>query len=85
MAKRAQHATSYVAAMLPIGFTLSPLVGWYLDLPCLTVLLAIVVLPAAEWFFGRAKAGESAPDYHWQDWFLRVLMLSVLKIGRAHV
>ena len=49
--------------LLPLGFTVSPLIGWHLQLPWLTLLLAAVILPAAEWWFGRAKQGEPALNY----------------------
>jgi hypothetical protein len=41
--------------LLPIGFTLSPLLGWLLDLPWLTLFIAMLVLPLAEWLFGRVN------------------------------
>lgn len=66
--------------LLPLGFTLSPLLGWQLDLPWLTLLLAAVVLPAAEWYCGRVNAGVAPPNYRWPDWFLRGVMLAVLLI-----
>lgn len=66
--------------LLPLGFTVSPLIGWYLQLPWLTLLLAAVILPAAEWRFGRAKQAEPALNYRWPDWFLRSVMLAVLLI-----
>jgi alkane 1-monooxygenase len=50
--------------LLPIGFTLSPLLGWLLDLPWLTLFIAMLVLPLAEWLFGRVNA-RSAPNYQW--------------------
>lgn len=64
--------------LLPLGFTLSPLAGWLLGWPWLTVVLATLALPLAEWLFGRGTAG--APAYRWPAWFLRALMLAVLAI-----
>jgi len=94
--------------LLPIGFTLSPLLGWLLDLPWLTLFIAMLVLPLAEWVFGRAHAlnndpvratnnetvnptindtnerpnlaPRSAPNYQWQPWLLRSVMLMVLVV-----
>jgi alkane 1-monooxygenase len=71
--------------LLPIGFTLSPLLGWLLDLPWLTLFIAMLVLPLAEWLFGRVNARNaplnaprSSPNYQWQPWLLRSVMLMVL-------
>ena len=64
--------------LLPLGFTLSPLAGWLLGLPWLTVLLATVALPLAEWFFGRERGDSPSVNYHWPAWFLRAVMLMVL-------
>lgn len=90
--------------LLPIGFTLSPLLGWLLDLAWLTLFIAMLVLPLAEWLFGRVHAlshdpiratnnatinatndgpnlvPRSAPNYQWQPWQLRSVMLMVLII-----
>ena len=94
--------------LLPIGFTLSPLLGWLLDLPWLTLFIAMLVLPLAEWLFGRVHAlshdpvratnnetvnptindtndrpnlaPRSAPNYQWQPWLLRSVMLMVLVV-----
>ena len=74
--------------LLPLGFTLSPLLGWVLDLPWLTLLIAMLLLPLAEWLFGRSHAlGQDAvsaannePNYQWQPWHLRAAMLSVFII-----
>lgn len=64
--------------LLPLGFTLSPLAGWLLDLPWLTVVLATIALPLAEWLIGREAGG--APQYRWPAWFLRATLLAVLAI-----
>ncbi len=61
--------------LLPLAFTLSPLLGWAAGWPWLTVLLAAAVLPLAEWLVGRA--GE-APDWRWGEHFPRGAMLAVL-------
>lgn len=82
--------------LLPIGFTLSPLLGWLLDLPWLTLFIAMLVLPLLEWLFGRvdahghdpvnslnnatSKVLHIAPNYRWQPWLLRSVMLMVLGI-----
>ena len=90
--------------LLPIGFTLSPLLGWLLDLPWLTLFIAMLVLPLAEWLFGRVNvhshqpanalskashntlnpsgthASSEGPNYEWQPWLLRTVMLTVLII-----
>ena len=72
--------------LLPLGFTLSPLLGWLLDLPWLTLVIAMLLLPLAEWLFGRSHArgqdtdgaANNAPNYQWQPWQLRAAMLLVL-------
>jgi alkane 1-monooxygenase len=94
--------------LLPIGFTLSPLLGWVLDMHWLTLVLAMLVLPLAEWLFGRAAAHRhdpvraidsvtinatlnattdghnfvafKSPNYQWQPWLLRSVMLMVLVV-----
>lgn len=63
--------------LLPLGFTLSPLLGWAAGWPWLTVLLAAAVLPLAEWLLGR---GGDAPVGRWSPRFLRVVMLAVLAV-----
>jgi alkane 1-monooxygenase len=66
--------------LLPLGFTLSPLVGWLLGWHWLTVVLATLVLPLAEWTVGREPADAPSTDYRWPTWFLRAVMLAVLMI-----
>jgi alkane 1-monooxygenase len=66
--------------LLPLGFTLSPLFGWLIDWPWLTVLLATVVLPLAEWMVGRERSDAASINYRWPVWFLRAVMLAVLMI-----
>lgn len=66
--------------LLPLGFTLSPLAGWALDWHWLTVLLATVVLPLAEWQFGRDRVDAQAIHYQWPVEFLRAVMVAVLAI-----
>ncbi len=63
---------------LPLGFTLSPLVGWLLGWPWLTIALAMVALPAAEYLIGRPRAGVAVVDYRWSVGFLRLTLLAVL-------
>lgn len=64
--------------LLPIGFTLSPLIGWWLGAPWLTLLLAAVLIPLAEWFW----RGNAAPvaNYRWSKALPRVIMLGVLMV-----
>ena len=64
--------------LLPLGFTLSPLAGWLLGLPWLTVVLATAALPLAEWFLGRERGDAPSVNYRWHAWFLRAVMLAVL-------
>jgi alkane 1-monooxygenase len=65
--------------LLPIGFTLSPLIGWWLGAPWLTLLLAAVLIPLAEWFW-RGKAAPVA-NYRWGKTLPRVIMLGVLMVS----
>jgi alkane 1-monooxygenase len=62
--------------LLPTAFTLSPLVGWWIGAPWLTLVLAAIAIPAAEWFWGGYAS--TAPSYRWGVWLPRVIMLSVL-------
>lgn len=64
--------------LLPIIFTLSPVIGWWMGVPWLTLLFAAVVIPLAEWFLGRLAS--AAPNYHWGAWLPRVVMLTVLLV-----
>lgn len=64
--------------LLPLGFTLSPLSGWLLGWPWLTVVLATLALPLAEWWFAREHSGAAVINYRWPVWFLRGVMLLVL-------
>ncbi len=64
--------------LLPLSFTLSPLVGWLLEWHWLTLLLATLVLPLAEWMVGREPASAPSINYRWSVWFLRAVMLGVL-------
>jgi len=45
--------------LLPLGFTLSPLIGWQLDMSWLTIVLAAVALPLAEWLVGRRQPNQT--------------------------
>lgn len=65
--------------LLPIVFTLSPVIGWWLDAPWLTLLFAAVVIPLAEWLV-RNRA-STAPNYRWGAWLPRVVMLAVLCVS----
>lgn len=64
--------------LLPVGFTLSPLIGWLLGWPWLTVMLAMLALPLAEWLLGREQGESNKISYQWPAWFLRAVMLAVL-------
>jgi alkane 1-monooxygenase len=63
--------------LLPLSFTLSLLAGWLLGWPWLTVFLATVALPLAEWA-SREQGKADVTHYQWQVGFLRLMMLLVL-------
>ena len=62
--------------LLPTVFTLSPALGWWVGAPWLTLVLAAIAIPAAEWFWGGYAS--TAANYRWGVWLPRVIMLSVL-------
>ena len=59
--------------ILPLGFIVTPVLGWLAGIPWLTVLIAAVLLPLGEWLIGRSSA--PAPRYRWHVWTLRLAML----------
>jgi alkane 1-monooxygenase len=61
--------------LLPFAFVASPWLGWALHMPWLTVLLAVCVIPIAEWIWGRIKPGQPETPNHWPDSVLRIFML----------
>ena len=63
--------------LLPTIFTLSPLLGWWIGAPWLTLLLAAVVIPAVEWLWGRRHT-STTPSFRWGAWLPRIIMLVVL-------
>lgn len=65
--------------LLPIGFTLSPLIGGWLGAPWLTLLLAAVLIPLAEWFL-RGSA-TLVTNYRWGKGLPQLIMLAVLMIS----
>jgi alkane 1-monooxygenase len=64
--------------LLPTVFTLSPLLGWWMGAPWLTLALAAIAIPAAEWFWGGYSS--TTPSYRWGAWLPRVIMLMVLMV-----
>ena len=62
--------------LLPTIFTLSPALGWWIAAPWLTLVLAAIAIPAAEWFWGGYA--PTATSYRWGVWLPRIFMLSVL-------
>ncbi len=65
--------------LLPIVFTLSPVLGWWLGSPWLTLLLAAVVIPVAEWLLQNRPS--VTPNYRWGAWLARIIMLTVLIVA----
>ena len=63
--------------LLPIGFTLTPLIGWLTGAPWLTVLIAVVVLPMAEWCYGRSAAPL---QYQWGFALPRAIMMAAIAV-----
>ena len=62
--------------LLPTAFTLSPLLGWWIGAPWLTLALAAIAIPVAEWFWGEYSSTTSS--YRWGALLPRVIMLTVL-------
>lgn len=62
--------------MLPTVFTLSPLLGWWIGAPWLTLALAAIAIPAAEWFWGDYQS--NIQSYRWGVWLPRVIMMTAL-------
>ncbi len=67
--------------LLPIVFTLSPMIGWWLDAPWLTLLLAAIVIPLAEWLWRNRVS--TAPIYRWGAWMPRAVVLGVLVVSTS--
>jgi len=63
--------------LLPTGFTLSPVVGWLLDAPWLTVVLATLIIPVAEWLYGRHAP---AVEYRWGSFIPRIILLAAIAL-----
>ncbi len=66
--------------LLPTGFTLTPIVGWLLGAPWLSVLVAVMIIPAAEWLYGRHAA---AVQYRWGISVPRAILLAVIVLPAA--
>ncbi len=67
--------------LLPIVFTLSPVIGWWMDAPWLTLLFAVGVIPLAEWFWSNRVS--TAPNYRWGAWLPRLVMLGVIVVSTS--
>lgn len=67
--------------LLPMIFTLSPVIGWWMDTPWLTLLLAAVIIPVAEWLFQNRPS--FTPNYRWGAWLQRIIMLAVLIVASS--
>ena len=65
--------------LLPIVFTLSPVIAWWMDAPWLTLLLAAVVIPVAEWLLQNRPSFTSS--YRWGTLLPRIIMLAVLIVA----
>lgn len=66
--------------LLPTGFTLTPVIGWLISAPWLTVLVATVILPLAEWIYGR---NAPAVQYQWGRVLPRAILLTAIAIPMA--
>ena len=62
--------------ILPLAFTISPLFAWASGWFGLTVLIAAVVLPIAEWWVGPGSG--TAPSPRWGQGFPRLILTLVL-------
>lgn len=67
--------------LLPLAFTLSPLAALALGWPWLTVAIAAVLLPLAEWWVGPGDA--AGRTVQWGTYFPRLLLLLALVISVA--
>jgi len=65
--------------ILPLSFTLSPLLGWISGWYGLTVVVAAVALPLAEWWVGPGKATAAAS--RWGQAFPRLVLVLAITIS----
>ena len=65
--------------ILPLSFTLSPLLAWVSGWYGLTVVVAAVVLPLAEWWVGPGNATGTRP--RWARGFPRVVIALAILIS----
>jgi len=63
--------------VLPLSFSLSPLLAWVSGYVALTVLLAAIGLPMLEFMIGARSA---APSLRWGTQFPRLLMIVVISV-----
>ena len=73
------HKFKHMHLILPLSFTLSPLLAWVSGWHGLTVVVAAVVLPLAEWWVGPGNATGTRP--RWGTAFPRVVLALVIMIS----
>lgn len=64
--------------IFPLGFALSPLVGWLLGMPWLAVVIGGVIIPLAEWLLmprkSRARSPAAEPRFQWGSATPRIML-----------
>lgn len=64
--------------ILPFSFTISPLIAWATGWFGLTVIVAAIALPIAEWWIGPGRAPAREP--RWGEGFPRLILAMVIVI-----
>ncbi len=64
--------------ILPILFALSPALSLVGNLPWLTLLLSVIVLPAMEWLLRGLDSPDKPVSFKWGIWFPRAILLLVI-------
>ncbi len=70
---------AYMHLILPFAFTISPLLAWASGWFGLTVVIAAVVLPLAEWWVGPGR--DTTPTKRWGRGFPRLILTLVILIS----
>lgn len=65
--------------ILPFTFTLSPLLAWASGWFGLTIMVAAIALPLAEWWVGPGSAQSHEPQ--WGPWFPRLIVAMAIAVS----
>jgi len=75
------HESKRMHLILPLSFTFSPLLAWVSGWYGLTVAIAAVALPLAEWFVGAGKATGATTAPRWGQAFPRLVLALAIGIS----